>query len=398
MEFAKKRWHCMIAAMILALFSGIGYAWSVFQSPIIELFGWSLSSVSLTFTIQVLVSTLSPVVVGRLQKKIGVANYLRVGVAVYAAGLIAMKFTSSVIYLYIVFGLIVGVGLGMLYPCLSAYGARLFPEKTGMASGMLAAAYGFGAVIWAPAASALMEQRSVLGVFVIFGIIFAVGMMPLTFLIKEPPTDFAMQKAVTKEKGRSQTSSVNYTWQEMLRSYRYYVLVVILTIGATAGLMITGHASGILQENLAMTAATAAIFVGLLSVSNAAGRLIFGMLSDRIGRYNMMMIQFVLITVAMVALTMISGSVFIIGLMLISACYGGFAAMISPACADNFGLKYHAINYNFVYIAYGIAGVLGPQLAAGIHATSGGYTQAFITVAVMSIVGLALVILLRVRK
>ncbi|MGL5437938.1 MAG: L-lactate MFS transporter [Lachnospiraceae bacterium] len=396
MEFKQIRWRCMIAAMILALFSGIGYAWSVFQGPLIQLFQWDLKTASLTFTIQVLTSTISPVFIGRYQKKIGVANYLRLGILVYAAGLFATRFTPGITYLYLIFGVVVGIGLGMLYPCLVAYGTSLFPDKTGLASGLMAGAYGFGAVLWAPTATFFIKQYGVLTVFAILAVLFAVVMFPLTCLIKTVPEEYRLNTAVKKKSGKT-VSAVDYTWREMLKSYRYYVLLIVLTLGATAGLMVTGHASGIMQESLGFTAEKAALFVGLLSISNTCGRLVLGPLSDRVGRYNTMMFQFTVIGISMLILTSASGALFVAALLMISACYGGFTSMIAPVCADNFGLKYHAVNYTFMYMAYGFAGVIGPQLAAGIKSASGGYMYAFLTVAVMSAVGLLLVLFLKLK-
>lgn len=190
MEFKQIRWRCMISAMFLALFSGIGYAWSVFQGPLIQLFGWDLKTISLTFTIQVLTSTISPVFLGKYQKKIGVANYLRLGITVYTAGLFATSFTPAITYLYLIFGVIVGIGLGMLYPCLVAYATSLFPDKTGLASGLLAGAYGFGAVLWAPTATCFIVKYGVLMVFAILAVLFVVVMLPLSFLIREVPEEF----------------------------------------------------------------------------------------------------------------------------------------------------------------------------------------------------------------
>ncbi len=397
MEFKQIRWRCMTAAMVLALFSGIGYAWSVFQGPLIQMFQWDLKTASLTFTIQVLTSTISPIFIGRYQKKIGVANYLRLGIVVYAAGLFATRFTPGITYLYLIFGVVVGIGLGMLYPCLVAYGTSLFPEKTGLASGLMAGSYGFGAVIWAPTATFFIKQYDVLTVFAILAVLFAAVMFPLTFLIKTVPEEFRQNTAGQKKAAGQSAAAVDYTWKEMLKSYRYYFILIVLTLGATAGLMVTGHASGIMQESLGFTAERAAVFVGLLSISNTSGRLILGPLSDRIGRYNTMMFQFTMIGISMLILTSASGGLFVAALLMISACYGGFTSMIAPVCADNFGLKYHAVNYTFLYMAYGFAGVIGPQLAAGIKSASGGYTYAFFTVAVMSAAGLLMVLFLKVK-
>lgn len=397
MEFKQIRWRCMITAMILGLFSGIGYAWSVFQGPLIQLFGWDLKTISLTFTIQVLTSTISPVFLGKYQKKIGVANYLRVGIAVYTVGLFATRFTPAITYLYLIFGVTVGIGLGMLYPCLVAYATSLFPDKTGLASGLMAGAYGFGAVLWAPTATVFIVKYGVLTVFAILAVVFAVVMFPLSFLIREVPEEFRQSSGGMKKAAVQTAAVVDYTWREMLKSSRYYILLIILTLGASAGLMVTGHASGILQESLGYTAERAAVFVGLLSVSNTLGRLLLGPLSDRVGRYPTMMFQFAMVGISMVVLTTAPGPLFIAALMLNSACYGGFTAMIAPVCADNFGLKYHAVNYTFLYMAYGFAGVIGPQLAAAIKAASGGYIYAFLTVAVMSVAGFLLVLLLKLH-
>lgn len=397
MAFEQKRWRYLIAAMLLALFSGIGYAWSVFQTPLMTNFHWQLSAISLTFTIQVFVSTVSPVFLGKYKTKLGVANFLRAGIAVYTLGLLGTMFTSSIFYLYVVFGVIVGIGLGMLYPTLMAYSTSLFPDKTGLASGLLACSYGCGAVVWAPTATFFMNSYGVLAVFGLFAGLFAVVMIPLSFLIKAVPADFHPQAAVTDTAKQKKRTGKDYTWQEMMKSSQFYILVLALTLGTTSGLMITGHASNILQEMVHYTAEQAAFLVGLISVFNAFGRLVFGTASDFVGRYNMMLILFAVIALAMFALTQTEGVLFVSALLAISASYGGFAAMISPLCADIFGMKHLSINYNFFYICYGLAGVIGPQLASFIRTTSGGYKLAFWAVAGMSVFGFLLIVLQKVK-
>lgn len=239
MDFTKKRWGCMIAAMLLALFSGIGYAWSVFQSPLMNSFGWELKTISLTYTIQILTSTVSPIILGRFQKKLGIGNYLRIGILIYSAGIAATMLTGSIGYLYLVYGFVVGIGLGMLYPCLMAYSTSLFPDKSGLASGLLAFSFGSGAVLWAPTATFLMRTYSVLTVFGILAVIFAVVMFPVSFLVKTVPEDFVLVPKKKKTGGSIGTSVLDCNWKEMLKSHRYYILVIVLTLGTTSGLMIT---------------------------------------------------------------------------------------------------------------------------------------------------------------
>lgn len=387
----------MGAAMLLALCSGIGYTWSVFQKPLMENFEWGLKTISLTFTIQILVSTIAPIFLGKFQKSWGVRNYLRVGILVYVIGLVATMFTSSIGYLYMVYGGVVGIGIAMLYPSLMAYGTTLFPDKTGMASGLLACSYGSGAILWAPIATYFMRHHGVLSVFGLLAGIFAIVMIPTSFLIRNLPKDFNLKPKKVIESSANPVSTKDYTWQEMLKTSRYYILIIALTLGATAGLMIMGHASTILQEVQSFTAEKAALFVGLFSIFNALGRLTFGFVSDRLGRYNIMLLLFAVIGLAMVLLTKSTGSLFIISLLAISACYGGFTSMFSPVCADNFGMKNLTVNYTFLYIAYGLAGGIGPQLAARIKTVSGGYDMAFVIVAGMSVVGFVLILILKAK-
>ena len=266
-----------------------------------------------------------------------------------------------------------------------------------MSSGMLACAYGSGAVLWAPIAMFFMKRYGVLSVFGILAAIFAIVMIPTSFLIKEVPEDFRQKVSQGQEK-KHHLVTVDYTWQEMLKTSRYYILVLALTLAATAGLMITGHASSMLQEMQHVTAEQAAFIVGLFSVFNALGRLFFGYISDRVGRYEIMLLLFVIIGGSMLLLTKSMGPMFIILLMAISACYGGFTSMFSPICADNFGLKNLSVNYGFLYIAYGLAGIIGPQLAARVRVMSGGYNMAFLVVAGMSVVGFMLILSLKRGK
>lgn len=395
MDYKRKRWIHMAGAMFLALCSGIGYAWSVFQKPLMENSQWGLKSISLTFTLQILVSTIAPVFLGRVQKQLGIRNYIRLGIAVYVLGLAATMSTSSIGYFYIIYGIVVGIGIAILYPTLMSYATGMFPDKTGMASGMLACSYGSGAILWAPIATYLMKSHGVLSVFGFLALIFAAAMIPASFLIRSIPTDFnpSSKKSGLSSSGKAATR--DYTWKEMLKTPRYYVILTTLTLGAASGLMIMGHASGMLQEILGFTPEKAAYLVGLFSVSNALGRLLFGLVSDRLGRYNIMMLLFAMIGGAMFILTRSSGIIFIASMCLISSCYGGFTSMFSPVCADNFGMKNLAVNYAFLYIAYGLAGAIGPQLAAGIKTVSGGYDMAFLTVAAMSTAGLLLVMALK---
>jgi OFA family oxalate/formate antiporter-like MFS transporter len=182
------------------------------------------------------------------------------------------------------------------------------------------------------------------------------------------------------------------TWKEMLRTPNYYVIVGIFAIGSTSGLMIMGHAAPIIQETLKVSSSTAAFVVGLIAIANTIGRLFWGWLSDRIGRYLTINILFVIVIFSMAIMaTMSQVLLFVAMILAIGLCYGGFAALMAPLTADTFGIKHLSENYGFMYFAYGIGGVLGPRLAAiARDLNQGDYTWAFVIAAILSIIGIVL--------
>jgi OFA family oxalate/formate antiporter-like MFS transporter len=230
--------------------------------------------------------------------------------------------------------------------------------------------------------------------FAVLGILYMIVILPMTFFIKEPPVYFSQTLARTRNGTNSavdgaahkDSSQSDYTAKQMLCSPVFYVLLLVLTFGASAGLMIMGHASSILQDRLNIDIVKAAFIIGFISMSNAAGRLLFGTISDKIGRMTILSVLFVIIMFSMAALIYADGIIFILAMMLTGSCYGGFASMFSPLTADFFGTKYLKINFAFMYIAYGLAGILGPQLAVSAK-KSGGYNLAFVYVIALCAAG-----------
>ena len=389
----------MAAAMVMIACSGIVYVWSIYQNPIIERFGWDIRSVSLTFTMQVLATTVTPLFIGKYQKTIGVRKYMQIGILIYVTGIASTMLIhfNSIVLLYLTAGLITGVGISMLFPSLMSYGGSLFPERTGIASGMTACTYCGGSIIFAPLAANIIEQYGIIAVFGVFSILFAVIMLPVSFLIKEAPDDF-YEYLKKRDFQETKKQTKDYTWREMIRTPRYYLLVMILILGTTAGLMIMGHASGILQEFEGLTPERAAAVVGAISIFNALGRIVFGAISDKLGRYVVILVLFTVIGAAMLFLTKTTGLLFIVLLGSTSLCYGGFVVMVSPLCADHFGIKNLSVNYSFLFIAFAFASVIGPQLAAQSKALGSGYETAFTVVGILAVVGIALTVYLMIKE
>ena len=188
--FLKRRWPAMIASLLICICAGFGYAWSVLQTPIIAAHGWPDQQVSLTYTVTVLCSTMAPLFFGGLIRRLGTRRCVVVGAVLFGAGLMTTGWISGGVWqLYLFYGILSGLGTGFVYPAMMAYVVRLFPEKSGMASGLGTAAYGSGAILWAPVAAALIRSVNLRGTFCILGGAFLVLILLGSTLLVEPPQD-----------------------------------------------------------------------------------------------------------------------------------------------------------------------------------------------------------------
>ena len=188
--FADRRWLCLISAMVICVCAGFGYAWSVLQTPIIARFGWADSGVALAYTITVVCSTMAPLLFGGLIRRMSSRLCVAVGAVLFGAGLFAAGLMSQLWQLYLFYGVISGLGVGFIYPSMMAYVVRLFPDRSGMASGLGTAAYGSGAILWAPTAAALMEKVGLGSAFRVLGVLFAAVILLGSLLLAEPPEGF----------------------------------------------------------------------------------------------------------------------------------------------------------------------------------------------------------------
>jgi len=380
--------------MLICACTGFGYAWSVFQIPLIRKFGWSTAEVSLTFTLNIMTTALVPGLVGKMQNYIKMRQVILIGGLIFGISVIGSGYVQTLGQLYLAGGIGTGLGIGILYPSITAHSVKIFPESRGVAAGLLAASYGSGAIIWAPVAVRITEKYGVLTAYKVLGIIFLIVICLLSRLITDSPQSSNEEKSIVDT--IPLTSQVeDKTWKEMLKSPKYYVIAGIFAIGSTSGLMIMGHAAPIVQETLQVSASTAAIVVGLIAIANTSGRLFWGWLSDRIGRYATIGILFAIVAFSMVIMALVSQFyLFVTMIVAIGLCYGGFAALMAPLTADTFGIKYLSENYGFMYLAYGIGGLLGPRLAAiARDLNNGAYTWAFLIAALLSLIGIMLTLL-----
>lgn len=386
MDQNKKRWITLCAGIITEVCIGIGYAWSVFQNPLVEKFGWTTSSVSVAFTLFIFLGSIAPLV-AKLQQYLKIKTIVLIGSFIYGLGLYFTGTVSSVSQLYLTFGLGVGIGTSIVYPLAISYMVRIFPEKKGLISGLMVASYGSGAIVLAPVGAWLVSRFGVLPAFKYLGI----ALFILLAIVSRFICEFRDEEIMEKDRGLAgEQKGDNLVWQEMVRTPMFYIAFFALTIGATSGLMILGHASPIVQSMMDLPAQKAAFVVGILAASNAFGRLFWGGVSDKFGRYSLLILLFMLSILSFLTL-ITSGLIplFLAAIIVIELCYGGYISLIAPITADAFGTKHLGINYGIMFISFAIGGVIGPRIAAIIkEANNGSYREAFIIGMALCIIGL----------
>ena len=385
--FAGRRWLCLISAMVICVCAGFGYAWSVLQTPIIARFGWADSGVALAYTITVVCSTMAPLLFGGLIRRMSSRLCVAVGAVLFGAGLFAAGLMSQLWQLYLFYGVISGLGVGFIYPSMMAYVVRLFPDRSGMASGLGTAAYGSGAILWAPTAAALMEKVGLGSAFRVLGVLFAAVILLGSLLLAEPPEGFHAAMAPAASGGQGSGADLNRG--QMVRTGAFYRMVAVFTCGLVAGVIVISQASPILQQTLGFTPERAAVFVSVFAACNMAGRFVWGSVSDKLGIPGTVAIVFLICIASMAALAVVSGPLpVLVAMGLAASCYGGFASVLTPLTARMFGPRYITENYGVMYVVFGLASLVGPVLAVRFHAAGGSYAGAFITAAVLAAVGL----------
>jgi MFS transporter, OFA family, oxalate/formate antiporter len=374
------RWIILIASMIINMCIGSAYAWSVFQNPLISLFGWSTTDTSLAFTLSLSLVPIAMIGAGKIQDRYGPKFVTMAGGLVFGLGLFLTSRITSLMGLYLSYGLLGGFGIGMIYTCMVGNTIRWFPDKKGLAGGLIAMGFGLGAIIFAPLGVSLINQYGVLNTFAIFGIVFSLIIL-LAALFLEAPMKSSSSTATTINN--------SLTAQEMIKTPRFYLLWILYAIGCVGGLMIIGHASPIVQSKVGLSSQEAAFIVSFLGLSNSLGRVFWGSVSDRFGRMVTLTTTYFVASGCLLALGLLSSlPVVVIAIGGIALCFGGYLGIMPSICAECFGSKHIGINYGLLFTAYGFAAFAGPRLASLIRDMNGGsYDLAFGVVMGLNVIG-----------
>lgn len=381
----RRGWLVTFSGMGLNLALGVLYAWSVFGKQLTDSldkggFGWSKTSAALPYTIGIAFFAGMMVPAGRLQDKFGPRIVSTIGALLTGLGLVVTSFASpgNILPALLGFGVMAGTGIGLGYASATPAAVKWFPpEKKGLITGIVVSGFGLASVYIAPVSRFLLGTYGINSSFMILGIAFAVITVIIAQFIKDPPV--AAVSLNQQGSNKSNNFKIDHSWSEMLRTRTFYLLWIEFACGAMAGLMIIGHLAKIVTVQSGNAIQIGFIFVALLAIFNAGGRLIAGFASDRIGRLKTVLIVCLSQAVVMFFFSKISTIfTFIVGSAIVGFSYGACLSLFPSTCADYWGTKNLGLNYGILFTAWGVGGVFGPILAGKIADASGNYNMAYI--------------------
>ncbi|MBG9943420.1 MFS transporter [Brevibacillus formosus] len=398
----KNRWLIALAAVGIHISIGSVYAWSVFTKPITEQFGWDLPDVQFTFSIAILFLGLSAAFLGHYvekhgPRKAGILASIFFGVGTVGAGLAIQL--SSLPLLYLCYGVLGGIGLGVGYITPVSTLVKWFPDRRGLATGLAIMGFGFASMIASPIMNALIANVGIANTFYILGIIYFVVMLASAQYLAPPPkgwvpAGFSAEGTVGSKQIKKDLCQL--TANEAIKTRRFYWLWLMLFINVTCGIAVISVASPMAQEMVGMSVGTAALMVGLNGLFNGGGRIGWASLSDFIGRPNTYTAFFAIQMVLFFLLPNMSNPIFfMVAMFIIMTCYGGGFASIPAYIGDLFGTKQLGAIHGYILTAWAAAGLAGPIFAAWVRKTTESYTGTMSVFAGMFVV--ALVISLFVR-
>lgn len=399
MELTKKRWIILIASCFINLCIGSMYAWSVFAAPMAkylsQVTGATLTAgaLAIVFTVTNSVGPITMISGGRINDTFGPKKVIFVGGVLFGGGMILSGFATSLNMLVLAYGIVTGLGIGMVYGCTISNSIKFFPDKRGFVGGITTACYGFSSVIVPPVANVLINNFGVTTAFKIIGATFLIIVCVCSFFIDKCPAGFIPEGWTPPASNGNALNQNDKDWKGMLTSPVFYPMILVLLCGAFYGLMCSALASPIAQGMIGMSVAAATTVVSILALFNTGGRILAGYVSDKIGRINTLTIAFVIAIFGLMCLYFSGqGDVtkFYIGIISVGVSFGAFMGVFPGFTADQFGTKHNSVNYGIMFIGFAISGYFGPTVMKNVYAADHSYQRAFLIAAILCAVGFVL--------
>ncbi|CAO0819827.1 MFS transporter, OFA family, oxalate/formate antiporter [Desulfarculales bacterium] len=384
-EVKNKGWTVTLAGLGINLNLGILYTYSIFKESISASikahdgrFTWDLASLNDPYAACCLIYSFTAIPAGLVQDKLGPRLTAVIGGILVGLGLIWASLSYSLINWVLGFGMLIGMGVGFGYSSTLPPAIKwVAPNKTGLIAGIVVSGFGLAPVYIAPLSEFLIGRFGLNTSMMIFGVAVTLVVTCLAQFLVNPPAGYKPAGSPPPSTNAA-THMVDFAPSDMLKTSAFYKMWIMLCIGAGSGLMIISNVAGMAKQSLGTMAW---IVVALLAVGNASGRIVAGIISDKIGRMRTMAIMMGMQSVTMFALLVLGSAN--AAFMVFSATFVGFnygtnLTLFPSATKDFFGLKNFGVNYGCVLTAWGIGGLLLPKASQMIVAATGTLNAAYI--------------------
>jgi OFA family oxalate/formate antiporter-like MFS transporter len=405
------RYRFVAAAIVMQLCLGALYSWSVVRGPLESIWGWDKAQSIAPYRYSVAFFAIAMIMAGFWQDKKGPRLVGSVGGILLGTGCMLAAFMggTSPVGMIFSYGVLGGLGTGFAYVTPIATCVKWFPDKRGLIVGFAVLGFGAGSLIFAPLMERLIGENpdawasTVPRMFIILSITFYICVIGAAQVYRVPPAGWtppgwSPPAAPTTTAGTA--TKEDYAPADMIKQWQFYALWMMYFLGTAVGITAIGQAKPIVvelsKEAAAMTGGTA---VGMLALFNGIGRLFWGGTSDKLGRNLTIALMYGVYIVSCLFFVRNATNFYqvLIGLCLIGFAYGGYLALMPAYTAEYFGTKNIGANYGIIFTAWGVCGFTVPKYFAGIMKTAkandaiaAGYNQVYITLAVMSAIGIAL--------
>ncbi|MCL2606619.1 MAG: OFA family MFS transporter [Coriobacteriia bacterium] len=425
----------LAACVLLNLTIQILYVWSLLRVELLEQWNWTSVQAGMPFNLVLVFFATGALIGGRLQDKFGprwvaAAGGLMVGSGLIISGILSGAFTGgpaatggynyieglgympilgSPIGIALAFGVLTGLGIGFGYGSVLPCGLKWYhPSKKGLIGGMVLGGFALASVIYAPITGWLLGRAggSIEHTFLILGIGVATVSFIVAQFVRNPPEGYVAPEPKDLANAAVTEAPLDFDFKQMFKTRVFYLMFATFALVASIGLMMIGNIANITSEQLLPAGAAetttivgigiGAFLISFVAVVNTAGRIAGGSLSDRIGRTNTLLIAIVLQMATMLAfITFNSVPLLILGFALVGTCFGVFLTMFPALTGDQFGLKNYGFNYGIMYMAYGVAGLLAPNIADILFGIQGDFFITYMVCAAMMVVAIGLTLLLK---
>lgn len=397
----KNRWVQLIGSLVaMIMIANLQYAWTLFVEPIHASRGWKLSDIQTAFTLFLVFETWVMPIEGWLIDRMGPRLFITIASVLCGVGWTALGFVTTLWQLYVFYS-IAGIGAAFVYSGSIAAALKWFPDKRGLASGLIAAGFGSGSALFIPLIANIIKQQDYRGAFLYTGIFQGLVILIAAQFLRNPGPEFHASRASAKVlSAHVRRNPHQFTSVEMLRTPHFYVLYLMFVMMATGGLLVTAEAGPLAKEwGISMAALTTAL--SLTRVANGVSRIFWGWVSDRAGRERTMAVGFFLQACCLLSILFagrLSGTLFGVTLVLTYFTWGEVFSVFPPTVGDYFGPANSASNYSFMYTAKGVSAIIGVRLAAVLFDRFGSWTAAFYGSAVLAFVAGLMAIGLRMSS